>query len=312
MKKDLTYLSFLWMFFLASCSSPEKVNYRNWEEVLMGYGKIGLSPESMTKTFYYFGNRVMDSTKYTEIKDSSSFCFKGDRVTIPNLRLVQMIPQEWWEKVKSDNNFNKDFLEVEDSTSFMIEEQSNQLLLRKLTGVAQIPSELYVKMNTKALPEDFMYLDYEEYNKSYVHVQYGGMSESKVMIATDRFDLKADSLIIQTKPILNHQDSLVVNSFLNLLIERRYQEKLNVSVCYYPMELNITMVYKDSLFYFNGNTLPIDAHGLVEYFNYQLNLSKDKRMSTLEEYPPLDSTFPRKSYSVARALPGVPLIEIAP
>ncbi|SFT37107.1 hypothetical protein SAMN05216474_0165 [Lishizhenia tianjinensis] len=310
--KNYTWLiSVLVMLFFVSCSAPEVENYRDWEEELIGYGQIGFSPESMTKTFYYFGNRAMDDTKYRKIKDSSSFNFNGDTVTIANLRLVQMIPEEWWRNMKKDNNFNQDFLEVKDSSSFVISQQKDFLCLEKLSGALQIPPKLFLKMASKATPTNFTYLDYEEYNKSYVHFQYGLKSDSKILIATDKYDLNSDSTYFQYNSNLNHRDSLVVNSFLNVLIERRYQDKLSTTACSFPWVLDIRMVYNDSLFYFDENTIPFDVQSLVEYFIYQINLDKDKKMSALDAYPSLDTIFPLDNYPVAISLPEVPLTEIA-
>ena len=284
-----------------------KSNQVNWQEELLGYGEIGIHPDSLTRTYYYFGNRPMDSSKYTKIKDSSSFRFSGDTVIVSNRRVLAFTPGEWGSRFNnqmSNQKKEEKYLKPTDSSAYSISKKNDLIILTKVYGAFLTPRRLFLKMASKEKSERLSYFYYAENYKVNLHFEFGSDSLKRSVVHSGFFGPKN---FVYIDSCYSRQDSIVINRFINLLIDKRYDSRLSDQLCSFPRELKIDMIYNDSLFAFNANTLELEPHWLAQYFDYKLVKSEHINKLDVSTYYQLSNTSILDSYPVAVGIPDFSL-----
>lgn len=289
---NMKHYFILFILFLLSCKTEIQEPKTNWQEELLGYGEIGIHPDSLTRTFYYFGNRPMDSTKYNRIKDSSSFRFFGDTVFISNTRILAFTPIEWWEQIKNEMRTNEvveeKYFKPKDSSAYSISKKNDLIILTKVYGAFLTPRRLFLKMASKEKSQQLTYFNYTESYKVNLQFEFGNDTLKSYHVQSSFFGPQD---FIQLDSIYNRQDSIVINRFINLLVDKRYDSRLYDHSCNFPRELKIDMIYNDSVFSYNANTLEIEPYWLAQYFDYKLVKSDSaSKIDISTSYPLYDNS----------------------
>lgn len=244
---------------LFSCQeNKEKKHLHNWEKELIGVGYFGNNIDSLNELFVYYPKENNQPGKMKEIFKYNIF-ISGDTATFPNFLLYNFFRDE------------KKHTEIrEDSSAFLISQNSSYYSFTKINGHEVIPKTLFYVKQPNKYPENFSYqfisgFGYFETFK----VEISGKDSIKVWLKGS-----AHTPYLYEQYEKNNIDDLFISSYLNLVSNTRYDTTTfslkNAVFC--GTSLYETLVYNDSLFEFSTyfRRLP-DGGILIDYFRSKVD-----------------------------------------
>lgn len=232
LNKILVIISLILVF---SCDENLEIDSKtNWEQELIGVGYFGESIDSLDYLFDYY---PIDNNQPGKLKQIFKYkiSISGDTVIFPNVLLYNFFSDE---KTASEIR--------EDSSAFLISQETPHYLFTKIKGHKVIPNTLYYDKQPNKYPEKLSYLSISgfDYFDSF-KVEVSGKDSIKVWLKGGAYN---PYLYEQYEK--NKIDDLFISSYLNLVNNTRYDTttfSLKEAI-FCGSSLYETLVYNDSLF----------------------------------------------------------------
>ncbi|SFT37121.1 hypothetical protein SAMN05216474_0166 [Lishizhenia tianjinensis] len=260
-------ISFIFLLIVVSCTPKVHEKEINWHEELLGFGQMWSDKDTAHQDFYYFGNLIMDSTKIKTYNFEFSQ-LRYDTLFIPNNLLYnhfKFIDSLYFKWKNGDQNL--------DSSAYIITKDSTGVIhLKKAYGTHFTPRKLHVKMYDRKLNSDVGYWKYRGGYYGAVNIFFDTLGQTNIYLMYNKNRKEERSFYKEVKE-LNHQDSVIINSFIGGTIKNRNCSDFPGIRCGIGYRLDI--LYMDSIYRYDLLSELRNTSILESYFIHKVDKTKD-------------------------------------